>query len=956
MLDHFFFNNQNKQTIMKFLFTPVLSFTLLILLQFGSFAQGTVRGTVIDDLLGETVPFATVFVQETSGGTNTDLDGAYSLSLDPGTYSLEYSFIGYATLTVSDVIVKEGEVTLMDVRMKEESEVLDEIVIQAKTIRNTEAAVLTIQKKSANLLDGISSQTFRKTGDSDAAGAIKRVTGVSVQGGKYVFVRGLGDRYTKSILNGMDIPGLDPDRNTLQMDIFPTNIIDNIIVVKSFTPDLPGDFTGGVVDIVTKDFPEVKSTSISLGAGFNPNMHLNKDALSYPGGATDFLGFDDGTRNLPFQSFAQIPSTSDRSERLTNITKSFSNNWAAQRESNRPDLNFGLSHGNQINKNKVTLGYNAAFNYKNTNDYYDDVEFSEFIKANSTDVLQLETNKTRMGELSSNNVLMSGLLGGAIKVNNHKISLNLIHLQNGESRAGLFTQETILNNSNTITRDNLEYSQRSISNALLKGKHSFQEPGLEIEWKLAPTYSRIQDKDIRLAQFRLDDGEYNIEPSEGAIPSRLFRDLTEVNYSGKVDVTKKLSLQGRDSKIKLGFSNSFKERDYGILNYQFSAIGSSLLNFTGDANEILLDENVWTPESRRGVYVIGNFEPANTYNAQQNTLAAYVMNELPISDKLRAVYGLRVEKFDHIYTGQNNLGDVIFNKKKVLDKVNILPAANLIYSLTDDMNLRASFSKTVARPSFKELSIAQIYDALSDRIFVGNLDLETTDITNLDLRWELFQSGGQMFALSGFYKSFTNPIELIAFSEQSPNSVTPRNVGDASVRGVEIEVRKNLNFGQSELSPFSIGANVTLVDSKVSLDQSAGGEYQSKVRTARVGETVSTTRSMQGQSPYIVNTYVSYNNRDNGIEANLSYNVQGRRLAIVGVGENPDIFEVPFHALNLKASKAFGEDDRARISLSANNILGSKRELMYESFGAADEVFQRFVPHTSYSVGFSYRL
>jgi len=956
MLDHFFFNNQNKQTIMKFLFTPVLSFTLLILLQFGTFAQGTVRGTVIDDLLGETVPFATVFVQETSGGTNTDLDGAYSLSLDPGTYSLEYSFIGYATLTVSDVIVKEGEVTLMDVRMREESEVLDEIVIQAKTIRNTEAAVLTIQKKSANLLDGISSQTFRKTGDSDAAGAIKRVTGVSVQGGKYVFVRGLGDRYTKSILNGMDIPGLDPDRNTLQMDIFPTNIIDNIIVVKSFTPDLPGDFTGGVVDIVTKDFPEVKSTSISLGAGFNPDMHLNKDALGYPGGATDFLGFDDGTRNLPFQSFAQIPSTSDRSERLTNITKSFSNNWAAQRESNRPDLNFGLSHGNQINKNKVTLGYNAAFNYKNTNDYYDDVEFSEFIKANSTDVLQLETNKTRMGELSSNNVLMSGLLGGAIKVNNHKISLNLIHLQNGESRAGLFTQETILNNSNTITRDNLEYSQRSISNALLKGKHSFQEPGLEIEWKLAPTYSRIQDKDIRLAQFRLDDGEYNIEPSEGAIPSRLFRDLTEVNYSGKVDVTKKLSLQGRDSKIKLGFSNSFKERDYGILNYQFSAIGSSLLNFTGDANEILLDENVWTPESRRGVYVIGNFEPANTYNAQQNTLAAYVMNELPISDKLRAVYGLRVEKFDHIYTGQNNLGDVIFNKKKVLDKVNILPAANLIYSLTDDMNLRASFSKTVARPSFKELSIAQIYDALSDRIFVGNLNLETTDITNLDLRWELFQSGGQMFALSGFYKSFTNPIELIAFSEQSPNSVTPRNVGDASVRGVEIEVRKNLSFGQSELSPFSIGANVTLVDSKVSLDQSAGGEYQSKVRTARVGETVSTTRSMQGQSPYIVNTYVSYNNRDNGIEANLSYNVQGRRLAIVGVGENPDIFEVPFHALNLKASKAFGEDDRARISLSANNILGSKRALMYESFGAADEVFQRFVPHTSYSVGFSYRL
>jgi len=206
---------------MQQILKPVLLIIFSIFIQFLITGQGTIRGTVYDDAIGETVPFATVFVQETSGGTTSDLDGAYDLSLDAGLYTITFSFIGYADYNVSDVEVKEGEVTLLDIRMKQESEVLDEIVVTAKTIRNTEAAVLTIQKKSANLLDGISSQTFRKIGDSDAAGAIKRVTGV---------------------LNGMDIPGLDPDRNTLQMDIFPTNIIDNIIVLKSFTPDLPGDF------------------------------------------------------------------------------------------------------------------------------------------------------------------------------------------------------------------------------------------------------------------------------------------------------------------------------------------------------------------------------------------------------------------------------------------------------------------------------------------------------------------------------------------------------------------------------------------------------------------------------------------------------------------------------------------------------------------------------------------
>ena len=233
---------------------------ILLVLLFGlsaSFAQtGTVRGDLIDDATGETIPFANILVVETAGGVSTDLDGAFSIDLPVGFYTFKVSYIGYAELSVSEIEVKDGEVTLINLRLQEESEVLDEVVVTAKAIRTTEAALMTIQKKAPGLLDGISTQAIRRSGDSDVGSAIKRVTGVSVEGGKHVVVRGLGDRYSKTILNGLDVPGLDPDRNSVQLDIFPTNLVDNIIVYKSFTPDLPGDFTGGMVNIETKDFPE----------------------------------------------------------------------------------------------------------------------------------------------------------------------------------------------------------------------------------------------------------------------------------------------------------------------------------------------------------------------------------------------------------------------------------------------------------------------------------------------------------------------------------------------------------------------------------------------------------------------------------------------------------------------------------------------------------------------------
>ena len=917
---------------------------------------GTIRGTIYDAKTEETVPFASVYIAENGSGTTSDLDGAYFMNVPSGSYSLNFSFIGYASTNVKAIDVTSGNVTIIDIRLEEESELLEEVVIVGRQMGNTEAAILTIQRKSPNLLDGISSQAFSRTGDSDAAGAIKRVTGVSVEGGKYVFVRGLGDRYTKSILNDMDIPGLDPDRNTLQMDIFPTSIIDNILVLKSFTPDLPGDFTGGVVNIITKDFPERKTFNISLGLGFNPNMHFKSDYLTYDGGATDFLGADDGSRDLPFDKKTVIPSPARRDPNLTSLTSSFSNNWAAQRRSNTMNFNFGLSTGNQINKKKVTLGYNAVLNYRNETVFFDDVEYGAYQKPDANELFELDAERIQTGELGSNNVLLTGLLGGVLKVRNHKFTLSVMRLQNGESKAGIFNQSTFISGVSEIKRDNLEYSEKAISNALLTGRHSFLSGQWEVDWKLSPTYSQIEDKDIRLSPFRVEGGRYTIEPSEGAVPRRLFRNLEELNLTGKIDITTKFEVGSEEAKLKFGFSNSFKKRNYEILSYQFDIQRPDQIVFSGDPNELLRPENIWTPDTRSGVYVEGNFEPANSYTAEQNVIGAYVMNELPISNRLRAIYGLRLEKFDHIYSGQNNQGTEFYKNRRLLEELNLLPSANVVYAITNDMNVRVSFSRTLARPSFKELSLAQIFDAVSDRTFIGNLDLVQTDIDNFDLRWELFQPGGQMFAISGFYKRFQNPIEIVAFSEVAPNDLTPRNVGDAKVLGVELEIRKNLGFIGPKLELFSLGTNVTIVNSEVQLDDSQGGEYTSRLRNARSGELIGTTRRMQGQSPYIVNSVLNYTNPNNGWEANLSYNVQGKRLAVVGISQNPDVFEKPFHALNIKISKLIGLDNKIRLSLSANNLLGQKRLRVYKSFGALDRVFDRFTPHRSFSLGFGWRL
>ena len=931
----------------------LLNFIFILFTSFIYSQSGKVTGLIMDGEYDEPMAFANVIVKGSTIGTTTDFDGKYSLDLEPGEYTLTFSFVGYQTIEVSEVLIKSDEVEQVDVTLS--TNTLDEIIITTTVRKNTESAVLDIQKKSAVMLDGLSSQGIKKAGASNIASAVKSVPGVSVQGGKYVYVRGLGDRYTKSILNGVDIPGLDPDRNTIQMDIFPTNILENIIVIKSAAAEYPADFTGGVIDIVTRDFPTKKETSFSIGSGYNSEMHFKNDFLIGPSEGTDFLGFDNNSRSRPINRYQYIPGTFENNPLLTQLTSSFNPILQAERKTSKNDFNFGFTTGNQfLVGDNDKLGYQFSLSYRNETSFYKNRVDNRLTKdPNNSSNYNLLTSRLSTGDEGENNIILSGLAGLVYKRENSKYKLNLLHIQNGESVGGYFNQEASQAGAGggieQYTKDVIQYTQRSVTNLLLNGQHNI-ENGWNVDWKISPTLATVLDKDHRTTAFQItQDGDAIIAPSSSGYPQRVWRDLFEFNLANQVNFLKKYTLKDKPAKLKFGGGMTYKFRDFELDYYIFTSTNPVVPN--GQANNLLLTENIWTPETQAGTHLVfGNlYQSANSYEGEQRIYSGYFSNEFELIENLKSVVGIRTELFQSYYTGQNQSGSQVFYNEKIIDNFDIYPSANLILSLNENSNLRSSFSKTTARPSFKEASRAQIYDAISDRLFIGNLDLKPSYIDNLDMRYEIFGDKGDIIAFSGFYKTFKDPIELTFFAS-APNQLTARNLGSAKVYGAEFEIRKPLNIVSDDVRKWRFSLNASLIKSSLEMFED---EYNNRLNAARDGESISRTRDLQGQSPFLINSNIEFLNEETGFQYGLFYNVQGRTLEVVGTGIVPDVYTVPFHSLNFNLKKFLDDDGKSSISIKAKNILNSKKESVYESFNISDEIWTSRMQGTEISIGYS---
>ncbi len=575
-------------------FKLLLSLILLLPLSFLSAQNGGISGKVIEAESGFEVIGGNVVIKGTGNGSSTDLDGNYLIKdLEPGTYTLECSYIGFETKEIPDVVVESGKITTIDIQVGESSIQLEVAVITGKKITNTESALLAIQKKAPVVLDGISAAQITKSGDNDVAAAVKRIPGVTVEGGKYVYVRGLGDRYSKTTLNGSTIPGLDPNKNTVQMDLFPTSLIDNIIIYKTFSPNLPGDFSGGYVDIATKDFPTTKTISASFSAGYNTLSTFNNKFMTYEGGSKDWLGYDDGTRDIPqLVQNNEVPKDQrgsnidpDQANLLTDISGSFKNNLTFQNISPNPNYSFSLSAGNQKQLFGKPLGFNAALSYRTENSFYQNGTSGIYELTGNYDAVNKLTTQLLLDDTkSTQQVLWGAMFNTSYKLsNNHKIGLTAMHNQSGTTVAryqeGKKQRDDPDDGYQTST---WQYLQRALSTFQLKGKHVFNKlNNAELSWQSSYALSSQDEPDLRFFTNRFRekaDGarSYFIKPSSDRLPVRYYRSMNETNFDNKIDISIPFNQWSNlSSKLKFGGSYLVKNRDFREQRYNYSNQSSS---------------------------------------------------------------------------------------------------------------------------------------------------------------------------------------------------------------------------------------------------------------------------------------------------------------------------------------------------------------------------------------------
>lgn len=986
-------NTQHFKLVLIFLF---ISFTGL--------SQEIVRGELKDKSNGEPV-FGAIVKVDGTGKAKTDFDGVFSFKLAPGTYTLTFTKQdeGYVD-EERQIEVIAGQQLSFTVEIGKDKAVqqISEVKIVGKA--STDTPPVSVKASDDRRMDEVAAsdempkETIKNSGVNNAADAVSMVPAASVEDGKNVYIRGLGDRYTKTILNGMDIPGLDPDRNSVQMDIFPAVLIDNITVYKTFTPNLTADFTGGLINISTRDFPLRKTIYGKAGLGYNTNATFNSEYISYQGGSLDFLGFDDGTRELILNPQTSIPHPSQGEAATEVATRSFSDIMATQKANAFMNQNYAFAIGNQKDfprkkdsLQSIKYGYNFVLNYRSTNTLYKDVEYNEFLRDTDLSVTELFRDRTSRGEQTQHDVLWTSLLGNSIKFGKSKVSLVLFHTQNGSTSAANLVERNYDSNQAVLVKQGLQYTQRSVSNANLSGTHILgEENKWKMKWNLSPTYSRISDPDIRSTALEREpvvDGNgdtsyiYKWDESVGAEIRRIFRSLTEYNVSAKMDFDYTfMQWDSLKSTVKFGVLNTYKNRSFDVSEYVFRLYGMSNV-VPNDPDWFFQPENIWTPETGQGTYATGQQEQANIYQANQNTSAAYIMNELPISKSFDVTYGARMENNVNRYTGESNNAAFDstaprYNNEVVLDELNILPSVNMVYKIRKkadsthaerSTNFRGAYTQTLARPSFREISISQIYDPIQGRRYLGNINLKQTLIHNADVRWEHFFGRTELISASAFYKKFINPIEVVA-NVAAPNEFMPVNAGEADVYGAEFEIRKVVG-PDTKTFRLTVGGNFTYVVSRIDMNKvttEVGGkvftEKQVREANAREGEVIGDYRPMYGQAPYIINGFLNYRNEELRLMINMNYNVQGKKLAVIGVGSLPDVYEQPFHNLNLKISKDLGKihegesEPRWNVSLRASNILDNARRRYYEAYQAESQIFDYLHQGRTFSGSVSYTI
>jgi TonB-dependent receptor len=936
--------------------------------------QGSIAGVVVDSQTGETLIGANVVIEGTLTGATTDLDGFYKIqNLTPGAYTLVFSYIGYSPSKVQAVNVLAGQVARVDMQMVPAAIGLDEVVVEARAVRDAEAALLRDRQKAIAVSDAISAEAISRSASSTASDAMQKVTGASVVGGRYVFVRGLGDRYMNTQLNGSTLPSADPDRNAVAFDLFPSGLLDNIITVKTFTPDQPGNFTGGSVNIATKDYPDDLSFSLSTSLSYNSATGLGDDYLTFGGGVGRFA---DNAPQLPEALLTgTIPTigASDQkskpeevanAERLNQLSRSFNPVMEGGTASAPVNQSYSLSLGNQMQLAGRPLGFIGSFSYSSSVSAYTDGTSARYKGGRDVTVGSELTPNFELGDTrGSEEVLWGGMAKLAYKFHpRHELSLNYIQNRSAEATAryqlGTISDFT----GGFFETRSLQYVDRRLSTYQAKGQHAITGQNLKVDWTVTYSQTMQDEPDLRFFANNYSENEeepgdliYEIRLSNYPAPTRYFRNLEEDVWSSNLSVIVPFKQWGGiGAQFKLGGAYEMKDRTFRERWFEFRQDVSATLfdQVEGDPNAYFAQYAGLLPEpfstqnfNRYGLYLIDQTRPANSYDGTQDVAAAFAQLEIPLTQRLRFIGGARFETTQLDIASLDSTLNASGRGQGRLDNNDLLPSANLIYQLSDQMNVRFAYGRTLARPNFREMAPYSTFNFIGDYIFTGNPTLRRTLTNNFDLRWEWFMRPGEIIAVSTFYKGFMNPIERVLLSDNG--ELQPRNVADATVYGAEFEFRKRLDGVAPALSNFQLGANLTLVQSDVQI-----ADEELLFRRA-VDPNAPSSRQLQGQSPFVFNIDLAYDNPKTGTSSSLFYNVFGKRLSEVSIGGTPDVFEKTAGDLDLTLTQRLAAGFRAKFS--AKNLLDAQYKL-FQEFNGIEYINRAYDRGRTFSLGVSYSL
>ncbi len=882
--------------------------------------KGTIRGRVMSLTASLPVPGAKIFVSGLAGDFRSDVDGYFSIQAPEDRYSISVVHSDFSTQTLSSVEVVANETFEHIFELTPSTFELKELVVSGPAIEGGLLALSDERRTSSSVSEVLGASEMSSSGDSDAAGALKRVTGLTIVGGKYIYVRGMGERYSSVTMNGTSLPSPNPYRRAVELDLIPTNVLGAIVVQKTYSPEMPGDFGGGAVQLRTAKLAEDRFKTLSISVGGN-SQSLFQEGRTYEGGAYDLLGFDDGSRAMPgkVESGTQGGRTDLNGTDQENevIAESFSRNYAVENMTIMPNVGIKYSVGDRWEdySGDSDTGWGYLFSVKYSNNWSHRAEEEWDYSLNGQGGLVSEDEYTR--EITENEIELSGVLHLGYEIGSEHAFGSTTMLARKTVKSVEYEELFLAENEITARDITLDWEERQLFTQQFTGQHYFEQwQDLSMDWSATYALATQYAPDRRKYRYeQSDDGVWAFSRF-GESNQRFFDEMSDEVFSLGLDFKLPLyDLWSANTDLKFGLAYEDKERDassagFRLVNNRYCNNANCLVSpdelISDSPNEALTNDNIGADGYELDVITM----PEDAFRAQRKVSAQYLLGEFNY-ESAKVMAGLRAEQYNpyaETYRLDNPLVAVETPAKS--SRV-ILPALSLTWLLNQQHQMRFAYSKTVNRPELKEITDARWLNRENGSYYRGNPELEEAEISHFDIRWENYLTRFETISLALFYKSFDRPIEEIT-RLGGGNEVTFFNVAGATNYGIELQGRAWLSrfFGRS-MSRFFIDTNMSLIESSVELGDEADNM-------------TSKERPLQGQSPWVINLKLGYENLVAMTESSLMFNMAGERITKVETSGVPDVYEQPVPTLDFVYQKTLVDGfhgEKWKLKVNIKNLL-----------------------------------